>query len=265
MRAYLEVARRAYARQSTYRAATVAGVFTNTVFGFLLAYVVLAVYAARPHAGGFTAADAATFTFVAQGLLMPVGLLAGDREQSERIRSGDVVVDLYRPLDYQGYWAAVEAGRSAFHLVFRGLPPFLVGWALVDGVSLPPAWWMWPAFGVSVALAIAAATSFRFVVQCIAFWLRDARGPVQLASVTAGFFSGAFVPTFLFPGPLADLSGLLPFEAMLQWPIEVFLGARRGGDLAVTLTVQSAWVVALALVARVVMARARTRVEVQGG
>ena len=47
MRLYLEVARRSYARISTYRSATVAGVFTNTVFGFLLAYVLRAVYTAR--------------------------------------------------------------------------------------------------------------------------------------------------------------------------------------------------------------------------
>ena len=47
MRLYVEVARRTYARTSTYRSATVAGVFTNTVFGFLLAYVLQAVYAER--------------------------------------------------------------------------------------------------------------------------------------------------------------------------------------------------------------------------
>ena len=46
MRLYVEVARATYARISTYRSATVAGVFTNTVFGFLLASV-RSAYTAR--------------------------------------------------------------------------------------------------------------------------------------------------------------------------------------------------------------------------
>jgi ABC-2 type transport system permease protein len=265
VRVYVEVARRAFARQATYRAAAAAGAFTNTVFGFLLAYVMVAVFAARPSIGGFDAGDAVTFTFVAQGLLVPTGILGGDAEQSERIRTGDVVVDLYRPIDYQGYWAAVDVGRSAYLLIVRGIPPFLAGWLVVDGVHLPPAWWLWPAFLASVALALATCGSFRFLLQTLAFWLLDIRGPTQIATLTSGFFSGAFVPTFLFPPALAAVARWLPFEAMLQWPIEVFLGARTGVYLLTTLAGQAAWAVALALAARRVLARATRRVVIQGG
>jgi ABC-type uncharacterized transport system permease subunit len=42
-RPYWEVARRSYRRFSTYRVATAAGIFTNTVFAFLKAYVLIAV------------------------------------------------------------------------------------------------------------------------------------------------------------------------------------------------------------------------------
>src|SRR5688572_10772790 len=127
MRVYWEVARRAYRRQSTYRAATAAGVFTNTVFGFILAYVLLAVFRERGTIGGFDGRDAVTFTFVSQGLLMVVYLLTSTGEVQERIRSGDIVSDLQRPIDFQGYWCAVTYGQSAFYAVFRGIPPFAVG------------------------------------------------------------------------------------------------------------------------------------------
>ncbi len=46
MRLYWEVFRHGYRRWATYRAATAAGVFTNSVFGFLRAYVLVAVFAA---------------------------------------------------------------------------------------------------------------------------------------------------------------------------------------------------------------------------
>lgn len=42
MRLYTEVARRSFRRYAAYRGATVAGIFTNTVFGFIKAYVLIA-------------------------------------------------------------------------------------------------------------------------------------------------------------------------------------------------------------------------------
>ena len=135
MRLYFEVARRTYARISTYRSATVAGAFTNTVFGFLLAYVLLAVYAERPEVGGFDAVDAVTFTFVAQGMLMVLGMF-NDTEMADRITTGDVIVDLQRPYDHQAWWAGVSYGKAAYYVLFRGIPPFLIG-ALVFDLRLP--------------------------------------------------------------------------------------------------------------------------------
>ena len=106
MRLYWEVTRTTARRMATYRGATFAGIVTNSVFGFIQAYVLLAVWEARPSIGGFDAADAVTFTFVVQGMLMVVGVFGGDHEQAERIHSGEVAVDLSRPYDYQAWWAA---------------------------------------------------------------------------------------------------------------------------------------------------------------
>jgi ABC-2 type transport system permease protein len=97
VRLYWEVARTTARRMATYRTATLAGIFTNTVFGFILAYVMLAVFRQRPDIGGFDAVDAVTFTFIAQGMFsMTVGNF-GHVELSGRIHSGDVAVDLSRP------------------------------------------------------------------------------------------------------------------------------------------------------------------------
>jgi ABC-2 type transport system permease protein len=262
---YVEVARRAFARQATYRVATVAGVFTNTVFAFLLAYVLQAVYAERPVINGFDAADAVTFTFVAQGLFSVVALFAGGGEQSVRIKTGAVAVDLYRPVDYQGYWAAIFAGEAAYSLIFRAIPPVAVGVLVFDGVRLPPGPQAAAGFAASIGLALAGAASFRFVLESLAFWLLDARGPAQIVHTIAGFFSGSLVPTFLFPPALLAVSAWLPFAAMLQWPIEIWLGARAGAGLAGTLAAQAGWAVALAVGARLVLGRAVRKVVVQGG
>ncbi len=264
MRLYWEVARTTARRLATYRAATFAGVVTNTVFGFILSYVLLAVFRQRPDIDGFDATDAVTFTFVAQGMLMVIGIFGNDNEQAERVRTGEVALDLCRPYDYQGWWAAVAYGKALFYWWARGIPPFVVG-ALVLDVRLPEHLWVWPAFATSVALAVGVAFGWAFILQLVAFWILDARGPAQLGWVTAQFLSGTFVPLFLFPDGLERVVRILPFASMMQLPVEVFLGRHAGLDLLAVLGTQAAWAVTLAAVGRAVLARAVHKVVVQGG
>ena len=74
LRLYWAVAVRGFRRYATYRAATLAGLFTNTVFALLRASVMVALFAARPSVGGYNLTDALTYTFLAQGLIMVVYL-----------------------------------------------------------------------------------------------------------------------------------------------------------------------------------------------
>jgi ABC-2 type transport system permease protein len=262
-RLYLEVARATTRRLTTYRGATIAGIFTNTIFGFILAYVLLAVFRERPDIGGFDAVDAVTFTFVTQGLLMPIGIF-GTVDMAERIRTGEVAVDLSRPYDFQLWWAAVAYGKAAFYLVARGVPPFLLG-ALVLELRLPAQAWIWPAFLVSVVLAVGVAFAWGFLLQLCAFWIMDVRGPNQIGWIVAQFLAGTYLPVVLFPGWLADVARVLPFASMIQLPVEVFLGKHGGIDLAGVWALQLAWLAALLLGGRSVLARAERRVVVQGG
>lgn len=262
MRVYVEIARRGFRRYATYRAATLAGVFTNTVFGFIQAAVLMAVYRQRVEVGGFDANEALTYVFVTQGLLAPVDAFnAGGTEIGARIRSGDIVTDLYRPVDLQGYWLAVNLGRAAFQAFARGIPPFVAG-AFAFDLVLPADVRTWVAFLASVLLAVVAGFALRFTVALSGFWLLDTRGPEQLAVVVVLFFSGLVLPITFFPPWLERLSRALPFAAVAQVPIEVFLGK---GDPGPALAGQAAWALALLGLGRVVLHRATRRVVAQGG
>lgn len=254
---------RSYRRQSTYRGATVAGVFTNTVFGFILAYVLLAVLREREVINGFDAVDAVTFTFVMQGMLMVIGVF-GSMDLADRIRSGDVVSDLYRPVDFQAYWLADAYGRSLFYAIFRGVPPFLIG-ALVFHLRVPSSVEVWVAFGFSLLIAIAISFSWGFLLQLLAFWLLDVKGSNQLGWLIAQFFSGVFVPVVFFPRWLELIALATPFPSMAQFPVEIFLGKHRGLELVPVYAQQLAWAVAMLAVGRLVLLRAMRKVVVQGG
>ena len=263
MRLYWEVARRGFQRYSTYRAATVAGVITNSVFGLIRAYILIAVFRQRTTIGSFDVTDALTFTFVTQGLLMPVGAF-GRMDISERIRTGDVVVDLYRPVDFQAYWLAHDLGRGAYLLLARGIPPVLFG-ALVFDLRLPHTPTTWLAFVASLAVAMVVSFGLSFMVNLAAFWLIDDRGINQLATAIQLFLSGITLPIVLFPHWLEVIARYSPFASMIQLPVEVLLGKHAGTSLYPVLALQLLWAVALLGTGRLVLSAATRKVVIQGG
>ncbi|MFE2018612.1 ABC transporter permease [Streptomyces sp. NPDC059499] len=266
MRLYAVVAAGGFRRHATYRMATAAGVFTNTVFGFIMAYTYIALWDERPQLGGYDQSEAVTYVWLGQALLMTCAMLGGgfEGDLTERIRTGDIAVDLYRPADLQLWWLAGDLGRAAFHLLGRGIVPMVLG-SLAFDLALPGSAWMWPAFLVSVLLGVVVSFALRFLVALSAFWLMDGAGALQMAMLAGLFFSGMLLPLNLFPGVLGEVARALPWSSLLQVPADVFLGRRTGWGLVQAYAFQAGWAVALLLAGRLLQSVATRRVVVQGG
>lgn len=225
--------------------------------------VLLALFQQRSEIGGYGAGDTITYVWLTQGLLATIGLW-GWKELGERIRSGDIVIDLSRPLDVQLGGLAFDLGRAWYHALFRGIPPVLVG-ALVFDLSGPPSLLAWSAFLLSVALAVSVSFAFRFAYNLSAFWLADYRGMAALAMIAATLFSGFLAPVGFFPRWLAVIAYATPFPAMIQTPIDIFVGKASGAAVAGALAAQAAWLALLLLAGRALFAAGARRLVVQGG
>ena len=263
---HLAIARSSFRRYSTYVGATAAGVFTNSVFGVIFSYAYLALWAARPDAGGYDATDAVTFVWLGQALLMTVALWGGGTtdDLAERIRTGDVAIDLYRPVNLMGWYLAGDLGRASYHLLVRGLGPTLVGLVVFD-IRLPAGPTAAIAFLMSLVLAVVTSFAIRFLVALTAFWLLDQSGVRTASGVLAIFFSGMALPLVVFPEPLRSIALVLPWASYVQTPVDVWLGKRTGGDLAAALGLQLFWVVLLLAIGQLALGAATRRVVVQGG
>jgi ABC-2 type transport system permease protein len=263
---YAAVAARSFRRFSTYRTATLAGVFTNSVFGVIYSYAYLALWHQRPDAGGYDATDAVTYVWLGQALLMTVALWGGGTtdDLAERIRTGDVAIDLYRPAGLVGWYLAGDLGRAAYHLVTRGLAPTLIGFLLFH-IRLPAGPFAAVAFAGSVVLAVVVSFGLRFLVASTAFWILDATGPRFLSGAFAIFFSGMMLPLVLFPGWLGTLARALPWSAFIQVPNDIWLGKYAGWSMLGALGFQALWVVVVLGLCQVVLRAATHKVVVQGG
>jgi ABC-2 type transport system permease protein len=251
-------------RYSSYRLAVWAGVITNSVFGLIRASVLLAaVHAAGGRLAGYDAGQASTYVWLGQGLLAAVAIWPWS-EIADRVRTGDIAVDLARPVDLQLGWWARDLGRAAFLLPARGLPPLVVG-ALLVGVEPPGSWLAYPLGALSVLLAVSVSFHLRFVLNLVAFWTVDVRGYLSFYLVLVGPLSGVLVPVHVLPPWLRTVAYATPFPAMIQAPIDVLGGRVTGVEALPVLLAQAGWLVGLVLLGRLVMHRALRRLVVQGG
>ncbi|MGW3988256.1 ABC transporter permease [Streptomyces sp. NPDC004830] len=262
-RLYAAVAAGGFRRFATYRAATLAGVFTNTVFGVILVYTYLALWEERPHLGGYGQAQAVTYVWLGQCLYATLAIQGGGAEKDlmGRIRTGEIAVDLYRPADLQLWWMAGDLGRALFQLLGRGVVPFLFG-ALFFPMALPSDVGRWAAFAVTLLLAAVVSFALRHLAALSVFWLMDGMGVSQVLAVTGIFFSGMVLPLNAFPGVLGEVVRVLPWAAQIQMPADVLMG--ETGVLG-ALAFQAGWAVVLLAAGRAVQSAATRRVVVQGG
>jgi viologen exporter family transport system permease protein len=262
---YWAIAVRSFRRFSTYRIATLSGAFTNTVFGFIFCGVYLTLWHARPGLGGYDVSDALTFVWLQQGLLVPTGIMGATTtiELGERVRTGEIAVDLYRPTRLMIWWMSVDAGRAAFQLIARGGLPLLVG-SLVFDLSWPTSVWQWLAVLVAISLGVLVSFGVRYLVALSGFWITDSRGLEGLALVLSLFFSGATLPLVVFPGWIGEFARATPWAATLQVPVDVWLGRNPGG-VGSALAFQLLWVAVLGVAGLLATSLATRKVVIAGG
>lgn len=262
MRVYLELARRSFQRHLAYRQATLAGIFTNAVFGVLIASVYRALYRSRVESGdvaGFDLPEILAFIWIGQSLLMVVAIW-GWWEMAASIQSGNVVSELMKPISYYGYWLSQDIGRALCHALTRFIPTFIIGLALFD--LTPASAGRWGLFAFSVCCALIVSFAFRFMLNAAAFWMTDVAGIRAMALVATNFLSGLLVPLAFFPAWLRAIAELLPFQTFIMIPVNVYLGH---GSAARAIGLQLFWIAAMTALALLMLRRAERRVVIQGG
>lgn len=111
--------------------------------------------------------------------VMVLGSNGFEEELIERIRTGDIAIDLYRPADLQAWWLAADTGRALFHLLGRGVVPMACGAFFFD-LALPADPLTWVACLVAIVLGTFVSFAIRYIVALWAFWLLDGAGAMQL-------------------------------------------------------------------------------------
>jgi ABC-2 type transport system permease protein len=254
-----------FRRWSSYRQATVAGLFTNIVFGFLRCYVLLAVAAAAGReVGGYNGDQLVTYAWLGQGLVATIGLW-GDTELAARIRTGEVAADLIRPVHPVFSYLASDLGRAGYAVLVRFAGPMIAG-ALAFHLHVPHRPVTWPLAVLSLVLAVLLCFACRYLVSCTAYWLLDARGPQMTWTLASGVLGGLYFPLHFLPERVVVALWLAtPFPSLLQATCDIVV-ERGSSRLAFGMVgVQAVWVALLLWACVLVQRLAERYVVVQGG
>lgn len=245
-------------QQLVYRVANAAGLFTNLMFLIFRTGVMEACFTHTSQIGGLDPLGATSFAAITQATLM-VSPQWGTMGLTSDVRSGQIVVVLQRPIDPYIAYAAVRLGSSLFMVFGRMLPILIVSWLM--GLLSPPTPTCALGFCLSLTWGAIVALELQILVECSSFWLDSDKGVRMLVFGVGTMASGLLLPLSWYPDLLQSVFRALPFSATLNTPTEIWLGMASCSAMGA----QIAWVVALGVAGRGLLALGLRRLAAHGG
>jgi ABC-2 type transport system permease protein len=254
-----------------YRAAALAGLWTQLFFGLVLIMVYEAFYASSTEAAPMTFGQIVSYVWLGQALLamLPWNV---DAEVRAMVRSGAVAYELCRPLDLYTFWYARALAWRTAPTVLRAVPMCIIAsiglplvgldeWQLVPPASLASG----AAFAIALAGTLLLGCAISTFINISLLWTISGEGAVVLLTALVAFLSGMIVPLPLFPDWSQPVLRVLPFAGLVDFPFRIFTGHIAPGDAGWVVLHQVAWTLAFVAAGRWLLARGLSRVVVQGG
>jgi ABC-2 type transport system permease protein len=258
---YVEFARKAFAREATYRMEVFTNVGGLLVRLYLMKAVWTALYAQNAAPAGVPLHSIITYTTVA--LLMSLILeLDATRLIRDRVREGSIATDLMKPINLPLFFFSDGFGQMLLHAILI-VPALLLSLFIVH-IDVPSPIVL-AAFAASFALGYVVNFLLNFLMNVVAFWTLETFALQLIVRWISDLLGGQIVPLIFFPGALQRIVLALPFAAIYSTPLLIYVGTIPPSAYLAAFATQIAWTLAFAVVATFMWRGALNRVVVQGG
>jgi ABC-2 type transport system permease protein len=179
----------------------------------------------------------------------------------EDIKTGRISNILTKPVNYIFFRIYDEFGRMLFKLFTRIIPISLVAF-LILGIAVPSN----PLFFISVAISFLINLCFSLLVG---LWAIVSKGSIWGMSKTVQamneVLSGSLIPLYFFPAWFTSIAYALPFQAVFNIPLSIYIGKITGYDILSGIGIQLVWLLVLSLVVFLAWRYTKKRIMVYGG
>ena len=258
---YVEFAKKAMAREATYRFDVFTTIGSFAVRVYLLRMVWVALYTRNAAPSDLPLHAVITYSTVAllMGIVMDIDQT---RALHDKLHDGSIATDFMKPISVPLYFFADGTGEVLFHALL--IVPSLAVALLMVHIDVP-APGVLGAFFVSFVLGYFVGFFINFILNCVAFWTLEVHAVQLIVTWLTDLFGGEIIPLVLFPLALQKFVYALPFAAMFSTPLLIYVGNIPPARYGEVMALQALWVAVLGSVSAILWRAGARRIVVQGG
>ena len=246
-----------------YRAAALAGMGTQLVWGFIRVMIFEAFYRTATQAQPMTYAEVVNYVWLGQALFALLPWMP-DNDLRAMVRTGTVSYELVRPVDLYAFWYSRSLANRIAPTLLRSVPLFVLAFLFL-GLQAPAAPAAAAAWACATVGAVLLGGALSSLVNISLLWTIAGEGAIQMLGICIYVFSGMVIPLPLFPDAMQPILNFMPFRGLADTPFRLYMGHIPAAQAWAVVGHQLAWTLALVGLGRFLLYRGTRRLVVQGG
>ena len=249
----------------TFRFSFFTSFIASLIQTLVMLYVWNEVFSQRQTIMGFNQSQMLTYLIVSQSLNAIYGWYnATERNISARIKSGDIILDLVKPVNFNFARFYEGIGMSSIQVLFSSCVLLLFIF-FNHSISAPTSFIHFIAFLVSAFLGYICMFSISLITGLLSFVISGYWGLYYLKKAIIDLLSGALIPIGLLPLVLQRLTNYLPFKNIIYTPTMIYMGQISTNKILYQLFIQLIWTFVSWQISKFVYRIMIRRVTINGG
>jgi ABC-2 type transport system permease protein len=259
---YISIAKNTMQHTLAYRSTYFISLLGTFIYFFSMLYLWKAIFTNRIDLSGFSWEQMKMYLFIT---FLTNSLISWYTETriSRKIISGDVAMDLLKPLDFQTARISETIGST---LLEGGIAVLFIGILIFSqGVVAPQSLASGILFVISLAASLLIKFGVIYIASLMCFWTSNGMGIAWTRAAVTNFFSGALVPLTFFPDWLKAVCYVMPFQGIVNIPASIYLGNMRTYEILQRIGLQLFWVIVLWMLGKLMWRWSVRQVTIHGG
>lgn len=267
MKKYISFFRLRFSMGLQYRAAALAGMVTQFVWGIMEILVFRAFFEAEPQNFPMRFEATVSYIWMQQAFLALFAAWLMENEIFNTIMNGNIAYELCRPIRIYDMWFSRSIANRLSRAVLRCFPILMVAVFLPEpyGLCAPASAGCFLLFIVTMVLGVMVTVAFCMLVYMLTFFTISPNGLRILFTSAVELLAGGIIPIPFMPEKVRYVIELLPFASMQNVPLLIYSGSMSEAEMIKAVLLQVIWLVILIAAGKKIGSVAERKVAVQGG
>ncbi|AIG24955.1 hypothetical protein EGH10_06880 [Brevibacillus laterosporus] len=235
-----------------YRANFVLGIVGSVFSITILTYLWTAIFDSQSPGStvfGYTFQEMITYTLIA-AVTAKIIQAGFEYDVAEDIKEGGLNKFIIRPIGYLPYKIYSFLGSKLIYIVVSFCLIFLILFVLNRLIQVEINLVNIGYFLITLLLALVLNFFIFFSITTIAFWLENVSYIFEAPKILLVILSGGIFPLDVFDDTILSFLNYLPFKYTVNYPVDVLIGKYQGIELVTGMGLQVFWIIAFAVLSK---------------